>query len=200
MTPLIARMKRKRADMNTVPVLECHEALFEEALTHKIIGAFFEVYRCLGHGFLESVYAKALELELRARGLHVGREVVTDVKFKGDVVGVFRADLLVESRVVLELKAGRKYDSADVAQLLNYLRSTELELGLLLSFGTRPAFKRVIATNGYNQWVFQRSSVISAPSAAPPLTDDALAVPPLRAEQAVDTELDLPHARQNGLQ
>src|SRR3712207_2165756 len=110
-------MTRRNAEKPSGQVRECHEALFEEALTHKILGGFFEVYRTLGHGFLESVYAKALELELTARNLHVAREVLTDVRFKGKLVGVFRADMLVESRVVLELKAGRKLDGADVAQL-----------------------------------------------------------------------------------
>jgi len=182
------------ADKPRSQVRECHEALFEEALTHKIIGAFFEVYRTLGHGFLESVYAKALELELVARGLHVAREVLTDVKFKGQVIGVFRADMLVESRVVLELKAGRKHDGADVAQLLNYLRSTDLELGLLLHFGPRPSFKRLIATNGYNRWSFQRSSVAPAQSAAPS-TDNAVATPRSGAEHVVDPTGDPVDAR-----
>lgn len=170
-------MARVNAEKAAQQVRECHEALFEEALTHKIIGAFFEVYRTLGHGFLESVYARALELELAARNLHVAREVATEVRFKGEFVGVFRADMLVESLVVLELKAGRKSDPADVAQLLNYLRATDLELGLLLHFGPRPSFKRLIATNGYSRWSFQRSSVMSASSVAQPL-DNAVGGPP----------------------
>jgi GxxExxY protein len=157
-------------------VRECHEALFEEALTHKIIGAFFHVHNRLGHGFLESVYARALERELRKRGLHVAREVATDVYYESEVVGVFRADMLVESRVVVELKASRKLDPADVAQLLNYLRATELELGLLLHFGPRAAFKRLIATNGYLRTNLQRPSAFSVSSAATRPTDDAVAV------------------------
>jgi GxxExxY protein len=188
-------MTQTDADRSSRHVRECHEALFEEALTHKIIGAFYEVYRTLGHGFLESVYATALELELVARGLHVAREVVTDVFFKGQLVGVFRADMLVESRVVLELKAGRKCDSGDTAQLLNYLRATDLELGLLLHFGPRPAFKRLIASNWSPRSLLRRSSASSASSAAAPVTDNAVALPPSDPEQICDPLRDPLDAR-----
>lgn len=172
-------MTRMNADRPSRRVRECHETLFEEALTRKIIGGFFHVHTTLGHGFLESVYAKALELELVARGLHVAREVAADVYYKGDVVGVFRADMLIESRVVLELKASRKLEPSDIAQLLNYLRATELELGLLLHFGPRASFKRLIASNGFfHTGVDPRSSVLSAASAAEQLPENALVLTP----------------------
>jgi GxxExxY protein len=170
-------------------VRECHEGLLEEALTRKIIGAFFHVHTTLGHGFLESVYARALALELSARGLHVAREVTANVYYKGEVVGTFRADMLVESRVVLELKGSRKLDPGDVAQLLNYLRATDLELGLLLHFGPRASFKRLIASNGFvHSTLHPRSSAASASSAAPP--NNAVAVPPLHPEQLLDPARD----------
>ena len=167
------------ADRRSGRVRECHETLLEEALTRKIIGAFFHVHTTLGHGFLESVYAKSLELELTARGLHVAREVGADVYYKGDVVGVFRADMLVESRVVLELKGSRRLDPSDVAQLLNYLRATDLELGLILHFGPRASFKRLIASNRFLDGD-PRHSVSSVSSAAEQLTDNPFDLTPFR--------------------
>ncbi len=162
-------------------VRECHDTLFEEALTRKIIGAFFHVHNALGYGFLESVYKKALELELVSRGLHVAREVAVDVLYKGEMVGLFRADIIVESRVVLEVKAARKGDSADVAQLLNYLRATDLELGLLLHFGPRASFKRLIASNGFVRSAADPCpSAPSVSSAAALFPENAVACPPLR--------------------
>jgi GxxExxY protein len=161
-------------------VRECYESLLEEALTRKIIGAFFHVHTALGYGFLEPVYKKALELELVSRGVHVAREVVADVYYKNEMVGVFRADIIVESRVVLEVKTSRKLDPGDVAQLLNYLRATDLELGLLLHFGQRASFKRLIASNDFVRPLSDpRSSAPSALSVAP-LADNAVAFPPLR--------------------
>jgi GxxExxY protein len=176
-------MTRRNADQPSRRVRECHETLLEEALTRKIIGAFFHVHSTLGHGFLESVYAKALERELVGRGLHVAREVAADVYYKGEVVGVFCADMLVESRVVLELKGSRKLDPGDIAQLLNYLRATDLELGLLLHFGPRASFKRLIASNGlFPSVVDPRDSAPSVSSAAAQLPKNAVAVTPLSSE------------------
>jgi GxxExxY protein len=182
-------------------VRQCHEALFEEALTHKIIGGFFKVYNTLGHGFLESVYAKALESELVGRGLYVAREVPADVYYNGEVVGVFRADMVVESRVVLELKGSRKIDHTDIAQLLNYLRATDLELGLLLHFGPRASFKRLIASNAFGPArAYQRSSAVSASSAAAPFTNNAVVVPLLSPEQRVDAAGDSFDAGEDGIE
>lgn len=121
--------------------------LLEEALTREIIGAFYEVYNTLGYGFLESVYAAALERELKRRGLRVEREVWLDVYYKGERIGAFRADMVVESRVVVENKARVKVSDADRDQLRNYLRCSILEIGLLLHFGPRPAIQRVVAEN-----------------------------------------------------
>ena len=142
----MARMKRKQQDSGTPPGAT-HRQLLEESLTRLIIGAFYEVYNVLGYGFLESVYARALELELRARGLKVEREVWVDVYYKGERVGVFRADMLVESRVVLEIKAKVAVSDPDRDQLRNYLKCSILEVGLLLHFGPRPSIHRVVAEN-----------------------------------------------------
>jgi GxxExxY protein len=165
------------ADRPSRRVRECYETLFEDALTRRIIGAFYDVYNALGYGFLESVYANALAIDIVSRGLRVVREASAEVRYKGEVVGTFRADLLVESRVVVELKASPKLHPAYGTQLLNYLRATDLEVGLLLHFGPRPTIQRFVASNDLPQAKGnQRSSASSASSAF--ATDDALAVTP----------------------
>src|SRR2546423_15449413 len=116
-------------------------------LTQKIIGVFFEVYNELGVGFLESVYHKSLVLALDAAGLSACSRVDIPVWFRGHQVGQFEGDILVEKRVLLELKAVRGLDSSHQAQLLNYLRATEIEIGLLLNFGPKPEFKRLVFDN-----------------------------------------------------
>jgi GxxExxY protein len=120
--------------------------LLDEELTHGVIGAFYAVFNRLGHGFLENVYVGALEHELRKRGLHVERQVPVAVHYDGIIVGTYRVDLLVEHRLVLEIKAASP-SSSDLKQLVNYLRATDLELGLLLSFGSPPVVKRGIFRN-----------------------------------------------------
>ena len=117
--------------------------MVDDVTTRRVIGAFYEVYNTLGYGFLEAVYARALERELRARGLAVAREVLIEVRYKAEVVGLFRADMVVEERVVLELKASSALAPADRAQLVNYLRGSGLEVGLLLHFGPEPEVRRV---------------------------------------------------------
>jgi GxxExxY protein len=177
----ISPMTQERADRSVHRVTECHETLFEGALTRRIIGAFYDVYNALGYGFLESVYKTALEREIADRGLHVVREAAAEVRFKGGIVGTFKADLLVESRVVVELTACRKLDSAHPAQVMNYLRATDLEVGLLLHFGPRPAFQRFVSTNCYpGARKLRHPSVSSASSRS--LIENAVAVTPLRPE------------------
>src|SRR6267143_5985621 len=116
-------------------------------LTQKIIGVFYEVYNELGHGFLESVYETAFEIALTAKGLSVLRQIEVPVWFRGRKIGDFTADMLVEKSVLLELKAGSQLNPAHEAQLLNYLRATEIEVGMLLSFGLKPEFKRLAYDN-----------------------------------------------------
>lgn len=116
-------------------------------LTQKIIGVFYEVYNELGHGFLESVYEEAMLIALTERGLRTGQQVPTPVWFRGRKVGDFKADVFVEGAVILELKAARAIEPLHEAQLLNYLRATDIEVGLLLNFGVKPQFKRLAFDN-----------------------------------------------------
>jgi GxxExxY protein len=120
-------------------------------LTQKIIGVFYEVYNELGHGFLESVYEGAFEIALASKGLQVLRQIEVPVWFRGKKIGDFTADMLVDKCVLLELKAGRALDPAHEAQLLNYLRATEIEVGMLFSFGLKPEFKRLAFDNARKQ-------------------------------------------------
>lgn len=116
-------------------------------LTKGIIGVFYEVYNELGHGFLESVYENSLAIALRVKGFEVHQQVSVPVLFRGQLVGDFNADLLVNKTVILELKSCRSIVDAHIAQLLNYLKATEIEVGLLLNFGPLPEFKRVVFGN-----------------------------------------------------
>jgi len=109
-----------------------------QEITEKIIGVFYEVYNELGHGFLESVYEKSFEIALTSIGLKVCRQIEIPVWFRGNQVGAFIADMLIEGAVLLELKAARALDVSHQAQLLNYLRATEIEVGLLFNFGLNP--------------------------------------------------------------
>lgn len=126
-------------------------ALLEERLTASVIDAFFEVYNTLGYGFLEHIFKAALERELRARGHRVAREVSVTVLYKGEEIAEQRLDMVVDKRLVVEVKA--KQDRAEVGreQLYNYLRATNLEIGLLFNFGPRPFVKRVISQNSFRQ-------------------------------------------------
>ena len=119
----------------------------EREITRAISGAFFRVYNELGFGFLESVYRRALAQELRKLGLRHEIEVPIDVWYDGIEVGHFRADLFVERRVIVEIKAATALVDADRKQLLNYLRATDAEIGLLLHFGPKAGVKRLIFPN-----------------------------------------------------
>jgi GxxExxY protein len=101
----------------------------------------------LGYGFLESVYEESMAIALREAGLRVQRQVPVPVLFRGQQVGDFRADLLVEQKVIVELKAARTLERSHEAQLLHYLRATEIEIGLLLNLGEKPQFRRLLFDN-----------------------------------------------------
>jgi GxxExxY protein len=118
--------------------------LLEEALTHEIIGGFFEAYNELGFGFRESIYKRGLEITLRRRGLMVEREFPVEVFFQGTQIGFHRIDMLVEGRVIVEAKATHKLRYADKLQLMNYLAAMNLDVGLLLHFGPTARFVRVL--------------------------------------------------------
>jgi len=123
-------------------------ALLKHAdITEKIIGIFYDVYNELGYGFLESVYEESLVIALHHAGLTSSRQVALPVWFRGHKVGDFRADLLVENSVLLELKSARSLEPAHEAQLLHYLKSTEVEVGMLLNFGVRPQVRRLVFDN-----------------------------------------------------
>jgi GxxExxY protein len=134
--------------------------LRSRAITDVVIGTFFDVYNALGTGFLESVYRNAMAAALNERRVHSIREALLEVIFRGVSVGSFRADLLVENTIVVEIKAARAIDSAHEAQLLNYLRASSAEVGLLLNFGPEPKFRRLLYTN--DRKGFMRAGVIRA--------------------------------------
>jgi GxxExxY protein len=118
--------------------------LLERELTGQIIGAFYECYNELGFNRLESVYRRALAVELQLRGVRVVVEAPVEVHYKGVPVGFFRMDLLVDGRVVVEVKATTVLGPTDKRQLLNYLRASNLDVGLLLHFGPEPKFYRFV--------------------------------------------------------
>ena len=122
--------------------MECEE------ITQKVIGAFYKVFDELGCGFLERVYIGALKIELDKLGLKSVRELPVGVRYDSVVVGEYKVDLLVEERVLVEVKAIRELSEADERQLLNYLRCTNKEVGLLLNFGSNPEIKRKVYDNG----------------------------------------------------
>lgn len=121
--------------------------LQHQEITSQIIAAFYAVYNTLGYGFLEKVYENALILELQKKGLNVRGQVPIKVRYAGQIIGEYFADLLVEDKVIVELKAVEKIIPVHEAQLLNYLKATDLEVGLLLNFGPKADFTRKIFTN-----------------------------------------------------
>ena len=121
--------------------------LLHERLTHSVIGAFYEVYNTLGCGFLENLYMIALERELMKRGHKVSRELSVRVTYKGEELGQQRLDMVVDDVLVVEAKSTHALHPFASRQLFNYLRATNLELGLLLHFGPKPQFHRIICQN-----------------------------------------------------
>ncbi len=121
--------------------------LLHQELTDRIIKTFYEVYNELGYGFLEKVYQNALFLELKNKGYKVEAQKKISVYYKGIEVGEYYADLIVEDLVILELKAADCIVKDFENQILNYLRGTDCEIGLLLNFGKKPEFKRKIFEN-----------------------------------------------------
>ena len=116
-----------------------------EDTTEAIIGSAFEVYNILGYGFLGRVYQRALQVELLRQGHSAELEYPTKVKFKGVVVGEYAADLLVDGKVIVELKVAKRYNQKDEPQLLNELKATEIRVGLLINFGKEKVeFKRFV--------------------------------------------------------
>jgi len=125
--------------------------LVEAGLTHSVIGAFFEVYNTLGFGFLEHIYVRAMEQELRERGHHVAREIGVRVMYKGMELGCQRLDMIVDEKLIVETKSTYELHRAATRQLYNYLRATRLELGLLLHFGPEPKVHRLLCSNTFRR-------------------------------------------------
>jgi GxxExxY protein len=119
-------------------------------LTRDIIGAFYDVYNDLEYGLLEQSYAAGLEIVLEERGFRVRREVALDVIFHGRRIGAYRADIIVDDKVVVEVKAGETLPIGSKAQTINYVRLSGLEVGLLLYFGPSPEFYRVVSSRPRN--------------------------------------------------
>jgi len=122
------------------------EYLYQE-LTSNIISCFYKVYNSLGFGFLEKVYENALLFELSKSGLFVERQKPIKVYYEDKLVGEYFADLIVEDKVIIELKAVDALIEEHELQLINYLKATEIEVGLLLNFGKKPEIRRKIFTN-----------------------------------------------------
>ena len=118
-----------------------------EEISEKIIKSFYNVYNTLGYGFLEKVYENAMILELRKVGLNCENQIPIKVYFHNEVIGEYFADVLVEKKIIIELKAIKQLTKQHEAQLLNYLSSTKIEVGLLLNFGEKPEIKRKIFDN-----------------------------------------------------
>jgi GxxExxY protein len=121
--------------------------LFEEVLTGSVIGAFYDVYNTLRFGFLEHIYLLALERELLARGHRVARETGVRVMYKGVELGIQRLDMIVDEKLVIEVKATTELHKSALRQLRSYLRATNLEIGLLLHFGPQAKPYRLTCRN-----------------------------------------------------
>jgi GxxExxY protein len=131
------------------------------------LNAFFDVYHELGSGFLEAVYANALAIALTHADVAFRREVLVPVSFRGVTVGTYRADFLVAGEIVVEVKAANGIDRTHVAQLVNYLRGSNVELGYILNFGPRPAFKRLIMSNARKRPLRPSAAICGSSTLAP---------------------------------
>ena len=121
--------------------------ILHKGLSESILKVFYEVYNELGHGFLEKVYQNAMYFELKSQGFKVEAQKQIKVYYKDELVGDFFADLLINDTIILELKACDILVKAHYVQTLNYLKATNIEIGLLLNFGEKPEIKRLIFTN-----------------------------------------------------
>lgn len=116
--------------------------IVEKELSHMIVGCFFDVYNELGYGLMELLYARALEITMRQRGLRVDREYPITVTFRGQQIGFQRVDMVVERRVIVEIKSTERLAESSRRQLRNYVKALGVDLGILLHFGPAPRFYR----------------------------------------------------------
>lgn len=121
--------------------------LLHKELTNKIINCFYTVYNSLGFGFLEKVYENAMMIELIKNGINAEKQKPIKVYYSDEIVGEYFADIIVEDTIIIELKAAEFLIEEHELQLINYLKATDKEIGLLLNFGKKPEFKRKIFTN-----------------------------------------------------
>ena len=122
-------------------------SLLHQQITDNILKVYYDVYNQLGYGFLEKVYQNAMYFELKNKGYKVEAQKPIKVYLRNQLIGEYYADLLVEDKVIIELKACEVLMNVHIAQLMNYLKATEIEIGLLLNFGEDAEFKRIIYTN-----------------------------------------------------
>src|ERR1035437_7669250 len=125
--------------------------LLHKEMTEIIIKAYYKVYNTLGYGFLEKVYENALAIELRKVGLEVKCQYPISVLYESEIVGEYFADIIVNNIVVIELKAMKEISEENECQLINYLKATNIELGLLMNFGREAEYKRKIFMNKYKR-------------------------------------------------
>ena len=121
--------------------------LLHSEITGEIIKAFYKVYNTLGYGFLEKIYENALVFGLETRGFQVQTQLPIKVHYNGREVGEYFADVIVENIVIIEIKTANTIDKAHESQLLNYLKATEIEVGLILNFGQKPEYRRKVFAN-----------------------------------------------------
>ena len=129
--------------------------MLHKEITDKIINAYYKVYNTLGYGFLEKVYENSMVVALRKAGLKVEQQKNIKVYYESEEVGDYYADLLVEDLVIIELKAAKALSEDHEAQLVNYLKATTIEIGLLINFGKEPNFKRKIFENRFKKNLIQ---------------------------------------------
>ena len=132
------------------------ESLLYIDITEEIISAYYYVYNELGYGFLEKVYENAMLIELKSRGFNVESQKIIKVHFKDSIVGKYFADIIVEDKIILELKSCEALAPEHEVQLFNYLKATNIEVGLLFNFGKRAAFKRKVFTNDNKKFTFTK--------------------------------------------
>ncbi|MBS3824543.1 MAG: GxxExxY protein [Wenzhouxiangellaceae bacterium] len=125
--------------------------LIDSELTQQVIGIFYSVYNELGRGFSEGVYENSMAIALKEEGVPFAQQYPLTVRFRDKPAGEFRIDLMVDSRLVVELKAVTQLTRAHEAQVINYLKATGVQVGLLLNFGDRPEFKRLVFTDAHKQ-------------------------------------------------
>lgn len=127
--------------------------LIHKDLTDSILKVYFDVYNELGYGFLEKVYQNSMYLELKSRGFYVEAQKQIKVNYKGVEVGEYYADLIINEKVILELKAAECIVEDFEYQLINYLKATNMEVGLLLNFGKKPEFRRKVFENNRKSFI-----------------------------------------------